>query len=386
MLRFPAVLLGLMIGAIATLAAGCPTPNGYTVVTAFPQADFPQMTGMHWIPGDGNHAVVLEKSGIIWRVNTADPAAPPTVYLDIRDRILPNATLEEGLLGLAFAPDFTTSGRVYVHYSARGEAPINPGGVPRKGVIARFQASAVNADPNTERRLVELPDPYSNHNGGALQFGPDGYLYASIGDGGSAGDPLGHGQRLDVLFGKILRIDVSGESYRVPPDNPFVGVPGARPEIWAFGLRNVWRMSFDPATGVLWAGDVGQGNLEEVDVIVRGGNYGWSRLEGTQCYSPPSNCDARGTIAPVSQYSHDFGCSITGGYVYRGSALEELQGWYIYGDFCTGRVWALNAEADRPAPIPIADTGLGISSFAQSPDGEVYAVTFDNRIVRFVRK
>jgi glucose/arabinose dehydrogenase len=136
----------------------------------------------------------------------------------------------------------------------------------------------------------------------------------------------------------------------------------------------------------LWAGDVGQGALEEVDVIVRGGNYGWSRLEGTRCYNPRTNCDARGTIPPVAEYSHDFGCSITGGYVYRGSALEELQGWYIYGDFCTGRVWALNAEADRPAPIPIADTGLGISSFAQSPDGEVYGVTFDNRIVRFVRK
>jgi glucose/arabinose dehydrogenase len=375
-----------MLVAVATFGAGCPAPNGYTVVTAFPQADFPEMTGMHWIPGDAAHAVVLERAGIVWRVNAADPAEEPTVFLDLRGRMLSPLTAEEGLIGLAFAPDFTSTGRVFVHYTARGDAPINPGGIARKGVIARFNANASGADLASERRIIEFPDPYSNHNGGALAFGPDGYLYASLGDGGSSGDPLGNGQNIGTLFGSILRIDVSSDTYTVPADNPFVGLAAARPEIWAFGLRNPWRISFDTATGTLWAGDVGQSQIEEVNIIVRGGNYGWNRLEGTRCYKPQSGCNATGTILPLVEYTHRFGCAVTGGYVYHGNALPELQGWYIYGDFCTGRVWAANADTSSNTPIPIADTGLPISSFAQSPDGEVYAVTFDNRIVRFIRK
>jgi glucose/arabinose dehydrogenase len=381
------LVLVVLAGLATTLAAGCPAPNGYTVTTAVPQAAFSEMTAMHWIPGDPSHALVLERSGIVWRVNTADSTEQATVYLDVRDRMLDSLTQEEGLLGLAFAPDFQNSGRLYLHYTAPGDAPINPGGIPRKGVIARFQGSNVSADLATEARVIEFPDPLSNHNGGAIAFGPDGYLYASLGDGGGAGDPLGNGQNLGTLFGTIMRLDVSVPTgYAIPPDNPFVGVPGARGEIWAYGLRNVWRMSFDTATGALWVGDVGQGRVEEINVIVRGGNYGWSRLEGTRCYKPVTGCDPTGTIQPVVEYTHQFGCAVTGGYVYHGASLPELQGWYIYGDFCTGRVWAVNAEGERKTPIPIADTGLAISSFAQAPDGEVYAVTFDNRIVRFIRK
>jgi glucose/arabinose dehydrogenase len=328
---------------------------------------------------------VLEKSGIAWRVNTADPAEQPTVFLDVTSRLLQGLTVEEGLLGLAFAPDFATSGSIYVHYTAPGETPVNPGGIPRKSVIARFHASATAADPSTEQRLIELPDPYSNHNGGALEFGPDGMLYISIGDGGAAGDPQGRAQNLGVLFGKILRIDVSGDTYTIPPDNPFVGVPNARPEVWAYGLRNPWRITFDSTTGELWAGDVGQGMWEEVDVIVRGGNYGWNELEGYHCYNADV-CGGAQTVQPVAEYSHNFGCAITGGFVYRGTAMPELQGWYIYGDFCSGRVWGVNADGNRTNPFPLADTGLQISSFAQDPAGEIYIVTFDRKVVRLVRK
>jgi glucose/arabinose dehydrogenase len=388
------LLIVLTLTAAVFSGAGCPRPNGYTTVSAIPQATYDDMVGLHWIPGAGSYAVVLTKEGLIWRVNTAEPREAPTLFLDLRDRMLQNPTTEEGLLGLAFAPDFASSGRLYTHYTAPGDVPVHPGGIPRKSVIARFTSDSVTADPSSHRSILEVRQPYSNHNGGALAFGPDGYLYASFGDGGSGGDPEGYAQRLDTLLGKILRLDVSGDSYTIPPDNPFVDVAGARGEIWAYGFRNPWRLSFDRETGWLWTGDVGQNQLEEVDLVMSGGNYGWNILEGSDCYNAPS-CEDRGTLYPVAEYTHEFGCSITGGYVYRGDAMPELQGWYVYGDYCSGRIWAVNADARQTtggqaphelAVIPLADTNAAIASFAEGPQDELHIVTFGRGIQRLVRQ
>ncbi len=383
MIRKLLVMSALVAGGI--FAAACPQPNGYSTTAAFPQADFDQMTGMYWIPGDLDHAVVITQSGQAWKVNTTDPAAEPVMFLDVENRMIPEPADEEGLLGFAFAPDFATTGRFYVHYTADGGGPVRADGQSRQTTVSRFIAVAGVGDPDSEEILFQQPQPFANHNGGSLVFGPDGYLYVALGDGGSGGDPEGNGQRLDTILGKILRIDVSGAGYTVPASNPFVGLVGAQTEIFAYGFRNPWRISFDTVTGQLWAGDVGQENIEEVDVVVSGGNYGWNRLEGTQCYDD-DDCDATNTILPVAEYTHEYGCSITGGYVYRGASMPELQGWYIYGDFCSGRVWAVNVEGEGKTPIPIADTGKSIASFAQDPAGEVYIVTFDNSVERIVRK
>ena len=209
-------------------------------------------------------------------------------------------------------------------------------------------------------------------------------LYVGVGDGGSGGDPSGYGQRLDTLHGKILRLDVSGDAYTIPPDNPFVG-RDARGEIYAYGLRNPWRINFDRETGQLWAGDVGQDQWEEVDRIVAGANYGWNTTEGLHCYLAP-DCDAAGTLPPRVEYSHEFGCAIVGGFVYRGNEIPELRGYYIYADFCSGRVWGVDAGSDGGAAFPLADTGLPIASFAQDTSGELYVVTFAKEIAKLARK
>jgi glucose/arabinose dehydrogenase len=321
------------------------------------------MVGMHAVPGDPAHAVVVSQEGVLYRANLQDAGAAPSVFLDIRNRIIGDPGNEEGLLGLAFAPDYATSGRFYVHYSAGG---------PRRGVVSRFVANGASADPASEQVILEVAQPYANHNGGGMAFGPEGMLYLAFGDGGSAGDPQGNGQRLDTLLGKILRIDVSGAGYGIPADNPFVG--RGRGEIWAYGLRNPWRITFDRGNGQLWSADVGQNAWEEVNRIVPGGNYGWSVLEGDACYRA-ATCDRSGKLAPRATYSHEFGCSVTGGYVYRGQAMPELVGWYVYGDYCSGRVWALNAATNEGAAIPLADTGVSITSFFEDAAGELYVVS-----------
>lgn len=371
--------------AAGALSLACPLPNGYRTTPAFPQATFDQMTGMHWIPGSANEAVILTKAGVAYKINTAEASATPTVFLDVTSKMIPQPADEEGLLGLAFAPDYATSGRFFVHYTAEGGGPVRPDGQARQSRISRFVARGGVGDVASEVIVLEQPQPFANHNGGAIAFGPDGFLYIGLGDGGSGGDPQGNAQRLDTLLGKILRIDVSGDGYTVPATNPFVGLVGARTEIFAYGFRNPWQLSFDTATGQLWAGDVGQENTEEVNVVVAGGNYGWNRLEGSQCFNSDV-CDAANTVLPAAEYTHEFGCSVTGGFVYRGAQMPELQGWYVYGDFCSGRLWAVNVEGERKTPIPIADTGRTIAAFAQDPAGEVYIVTFNNVIERIVRK
>ena len=233
------------------------------------------------------------------------------------------------------------------------------------------------ADPESEVIIMEVEQPYANHNAGQLAFGPDGYLYIALGDGGSAGDPLGNGQNLTTMLGSILRIDVSGLSgpgdYEIPADNPFVGIEGAREEIWAYGLRNPWRFSFDSETGLLWAGDVGQNSLEEIDIITKGANYGWNIMEGSQCYSPATSCNQSDLTLPVAEYDHSQGCSVTGGYVYRGEQITSLQGYYIYGDYCSGNIWALAYDGSVVTEnLLLVDSELSITSFGEDLAGNLY--------------
>lgn len=296
---------------------------------------------------------------------------------------------EQGLLGLAFHPNYKTNRKLYVHFTNRdGDS-----------VIREYRASATNKNvvaTSTKRKILKVSQPYANHNGGMLAFGPDGFLYVGLGDGGSAGDPGNRAQRLDTLLGKILRIDVNGTSgsrnYRTPSTNPFVGVPG-RNEIWQYGLRNPWRFSFDRATGNLWIGDVGQGSWEEVDRAVRtasgagrGINWGWRVLEGMHCFNPSSGCDTSGKTMPLTEYGHGSGrCSVTGGYVYRGSAVPALRGGYVFADYCSGEIWVVAAGAAAPAAATLLlDTNLRITSFGENASGELFVVDHGGRLYKIV--
>jgi len=318
---------------------------------------------------------VVEQDGTVFEVAAGGEVIP---ILDLRDRVLRSGN-EEGLLSLALDPDFDQNRHVWAYYSA---------GNPRRSVLARFtrQPSRGVIDRASQLVVLEFPQPFANHNGGAIRFGPDGMLYLGLGDGGSAGDPSGNGQKKDTLLGKIIRIDVRNATaerpYVVPPDNPFVGEAGARGEIWAYGLRNPWRMSFDAPTGALWAGDVGQGAVEEIDVITRGWNYGWNRMEGDRCFRPANDCDRTGLALPVVSYGHENGrCSIVGGMVYRGTKVPEIANAYVYGDTCSGEVRAVNA-AQPGAPVLIASGLKTLSSFGVDAEGEITALTFGQPIRR----
>jgi len=317
-----------------------------------------------WLTHDGGQRLfVVEQPGRVRLIR--DGQLQPKPYLDITDRVLDGG--EQGLLCFVFHPDFANNGYCYVNYTRRRPA--------RQTVVSRFHADprADRVDAATERIILTIDQPYANHNGGQLLFGPDGMLYIGMGDGGAANDPQNRAQNLNELLGKILRIDVSVPSgYRVPGDNPFVGRAGARPEIWALGLRNPWRMSFDRQTGVLWAADVGQDSWEEIDIIVKGGNYGWRLFEGSHPFiiqgPVPDNL-----IMPIKQYSHRLGLSITGGYVYRGSRIPELVGWYVYGDYSSGRIWGLKYEDGKLlADEQLLHTRTQPASFGEDGAGELY--------------
>ena len=344
----------------------------------FPSVSFDRMVYLTHPDGMPDRLYLVLQPGRIMVFDNVARPSPPETFLDIRRRVSDRGN-EEGLLGLAFDPGYRDNGYFYVYYSAAS---------PRRSIIARYRASQGTdpVDPSTEKVIMEIGQPFSNHNGGHITFGPDGYLYIGLGDGGSGGDPRGHGQNLRTLLGTIIRIDVStldeSGSYAVPPDNPFVGVEGARPEIWAYGLRNPWRFSFDRETGELWAGDVGQNKLEEIDIIKRGANYGWNIVEGSLCFGD-SACSRAGLEPPVAEYGREDGCSVTGGYVYGGSRIPSLVEAYVYGDFCTGRIWALRHDGGQVTEqAQIADTDLQISSFAEGPDGEVYILSFTGEITR----
>ncbi len=323
---------------------------------------------------DGSDRLFVAEQGGEVRI-VRDGALEPDSFLDISGEITSGG--ERGLLGLAFAPGFPKDPRVFVDYTdANGDSQVSS-----------FRASADDpdrVDPSSEMHLLFQKQPFPNHNGGALQFGPDGDLYISFGDGGSGGDPQGNGQRLTTFLAKILRIDVSGSSaaqpYRVPSDNPFAdGAGGAKPEIWLTGLRNPWRMSFDRATGDLWIGDVGQDKWEEVDVqrsgVPGGTNFGWNRMEGTHCYQPSSGCEDPSLTLPVTDYGHDQGCTVIGGYVYRGKAQPALAGGYVFADYCSGRVWAIDPTTNAyRTPTVVAETTHSFSAFGEDEAGELYAV------------
>jgi len=310
---------------------------------------------------------VVEQEGRIRIIRNGRLRARP--FLDIRARVISGGEL--GLLSVAFHPRFGSNGRFFVNYTT------DRGGRLRT-VIAEYRASPPDEDVAevSEGILLEIDQPFRNHNGGLNLFGPDGMLYIGMGDGGSAGDPNNAAQRLDTLLGKLLRIDVDGGTpYRIPPDNPFVNRAGARDEIWAYGLRNPWRFSFDRMNGRLFLADVGQNQWEEIDLIERGGNYGWRIMEGAHCFSPPDGCDRSGLELPIAAYDHSQGCSVTGGYVYRGSRIRALAGRYLFGDYCSGRIWILSETTrSRWSMAAALSTDLRISSFGEDQNGELYVV------------
>jgi glucose/arabinose dehydrogenase len=323
--------------------------------------------------GDGSGRLfVLEQAGRIRIVDGTGLVDRP--FLDIATRVTSGG--EQGLLGLAFHPDFPTDPRFFVDYTdLQGDT-----------VVSEFRVDGADpgaADRDSERVLVHIHQPFANHNGGGVVFGPDGMLYIATGDGGSGGDPLGNGQRLDTLLGKILRIDVdgsvagTGQPYRIPVDNPFVGVTGAQPEIWLTGLRNPWRIRFDAETGDLWIGDVGQSAWEEIDVAragAKGINFGWNKMEGFHCYAPSNGCDQRGLTLPVAEYGHDLGCAVIGGVVVRGSDQPLLDGRYVFADSCSGNFWTLDPTGEgRREPTLVGRRSGSISSIAQADDGTVLA-------------
>jgi glucose/arabinose dehydrogenase len=326
-------------------------------------------------PGDSSRLFVVERGGTI-RIAEGGRLLPQP-FLDIASAI--TAGGEQGLLGMAFHPRYAENGRFFVMYTARNG----------DNTVARYQVSSDpnRADPNSATELLAIQDFASNHNAGMLAFGPDGYLYVGTGDGGAAGDPRGNGQNLNALLGKMLRLDVDGgEPYAVPRDNPFIGRNDTRPEIWAYGLRNPWRYSFDRETGDLWIADVGQSNpgYEEVNfqpARSRGGeNYGWDRMEARHCWEPRTGCDQSGITLPVHEYEDRVSgeCSITGGYVYRGAEEPALTGAYLFSDYCSGRIWSLHQDTGGEwVRTELLDTDLRVSSFGEDGAGEVYVTDLD---------
>jgi len=318
---------------------------------------------------------ILEQDGLVKVLQPG--SATPTVFLDLTDRVETSGG-EQGLLGLAFHPDFAANGLFFVNYTRRGDGET---------IVEAHRLST--ADPNVARRkghrVISISQPASNHNGGMLAFGPDGFLYMGMGDGGFANDPGGRAQNLRTLLGKMLRIDVDRRSgskrYGIPGDNPFAAIPRAR-EIWAFGFRNPWRWSFDRATGDLWAGDVGQDSMEEVDLVTRGGNYGWRVMEGNACTGiEPSRCGDPNFVPPIDVYDHSGGrCAVTGGYAYRGSAGTFNAGAYVFGDYCSGEIFLLDGGPRQLLLSP----AFNISSFGEDEDGEILVVDHGGGIYRLV--
>ena len=346
----------------------------YTAVNAFPNLSFDDPVGIHHAGDGSNRIFVVEQEGRIKVFDNNPDVSSAEMFLNITSIVdQDGGYTEEGLLGLAFHPNYIENGYFYVNYTEHN---------PRRNVIARYSVSDNNpneADYGSSEIILEVNQPYTNHNGGQMEFGPDdGYLYISFGDGGSAGDPLGHGQNLSTLLGSLIRIDVDnpsgGLNYGIPSDNPFIAPMNARDEIYAYGLRNMWRFSFDLETGFLWGADVGQYEYEEVNIIESGGNYGWNIMEGTSCYES-QNCDSDGLEPPVWEYELYVNgvCSITGGYVYRGTNLWGLVGKYIYGDWCTGDIWALQySDTGDHVNEDILDSDINITSFGVDQNNELF--------------
>ncbi|HLX33930.1 MAG TPA: PQQ-dependent sugar dehydrogenase [Candidatus Limnocylindrales bacterium] len=393
MLAALALLLAPTFGAIPATGSGAAAAdlasNGPTsahialrvIVSGLTQPLF--VTGVH----DGSGRLfIVEKTGKI--LIYYGGKVYPTPFLSIAGLV--SQGTEQGLLGLAFSPDYRYSHKLYVNYT----------NLSGNTVIREYRASTTNpnvVDSRTARTILTISQPYANHNGGMLAFGPDGDLYIGMGDGGSAGDPGNRAQSLNTLLGKMLRINVNGststQAYLVPSTNPFVGRYGLD-QIWQYGLRNPWRFSFDKATGNLWIGDVGQSSWEEIDRAVRtasgpgrGINWGWHVLEGTYCYDPLTGCNTAGKTMPIVEYSHDVGrCAVTGGYVYRGTAIPALVGGYLFGDYCTGEIFVMNAASGSPGVfVRLLDSTAALSSFGQDEAGELYVCDLNGAVYKIVQ-
>jgi glucose/arabinose dehydrogenase len=383
------------VAAIALLVCGC--GSGTTGAGLTPLGPPPTLALSGFVaglsaplsleaPNDGtNRLFVVQQGGTIRDIQNGSLLATP--LLDITSNVESGG--EKGLLGLSFHPSFSANRKFYVDYTRRSGGQL-------QSVISEYVVSTADpnrADPASERQLLVVNQPFDNHNGGQLAFGPDGFLYIAFGDGGSEGDPLGNGQNTNTLLGKILRIGVNppfaaGKQYAIPPDNPFVG-GGGLPEIWAYGLRNPWRFSFDRASGQLFAADVGQDSWEEVDIITKGGNFGWNIMEGHHCFPPSvASCNMTGLILPIAEYGHDAagGTAIIGGFVYRGSAIPSLVGTYIFGDLSSGHVWGLKQDATGNWKQTLVLThALTVSSFGQDTAGELYLVDYGNGAILHLR-
>jgi uncharacterized repeat protein (TIGR03806 family) len=359
-----------------------PNAAGVALAPAFDGLTFNQPVDLLQRPGDDTHWYLVQQDGIVKLFANDDTTTTTTNFLDIHTEIDQGGAGEGGLLSIAFDPQFDTNHEVFVSYTGPGAGEI-------KSHIGSFTSADGLTATGPEVPVFSLQQPYANHNGGNIMFGPDGYLYVGFGDGGSQGDPDDRVQDLGQFFGKMLRIDPDGGSpYAVPADNPFLQTAGALPEIWAFGFRNPWRWSFDQDTGEMWVGDVGQDTWEEVDHVEKGGNYGWSLKEAYACYKAPSPCDTGPWTDPIAAYNHTDGNSITGGFVYRGTEIPSLVGTYVYADFGSGTVWGLFYDPVTGDPQPqvlLPTTGIGFSSFAQGNDGEIYLLDYNaGKILKLV--
>lgn len=337
--------------------------------------------------GDGSGRLfIASQLGNIYVLDKADDKAKPKLWFDFEKHVSYKDTEnEEGFLGFCFHPKFKENGQFFVFYTMKDATP-------HMSVVSRFTAASANAptvDPATEEEVIRVPQPYWNHNGGTIAFGPDGMLYIALGDGGMFNDPDKNGQNLATINGSILRVDIDhadeGLGYAIPKDNPFVGQKDAKGEIWAYGIRNIWRLAFDKKTGTCWAADVGQDIWEEIDIIVKGGNYGWNKREGMHQFRADGSQPKPEYIEPIWEYHHDFGRSITGGTVYRGEKIPALQGKYVYADYIRGTVWALNYDFDKKKVLAnqvIPGNVLPVMSFGEDEAGELYFTTTGNKVFR----
>ncbi|MFY7910355.1 MAG: PQQ-dependent sugar dehydrogenase [Emticicia sp.] len=354
-----------------TVVVTPPVTISYQAVEAFPKLSFSSPVDFTHANDGTNRVFVVEQRGVIQAFENNTTTETKSVFLDITSRVASGG--EMGLLGLAFHPNFKSNGFFYVNYTRNSPR--------RQSVIARFKANGQTADPSSETILLTFDQPYTNHNGGQLAFGADGYLYIATGDGGSGGDPQNYAQNRASLLGKMLRIDVNSTTkgnYGIPRDNPYVGnTQGFSEEIYAYGLRNPWRFSFDSVTKDLWTGDVGQNKVEEIDVITKGGNYGWKVKEGNSCYS--GDCSRTDLIAPVWEYQQGSdGRSVTGGVVYRGKKFTDLVGKYFCGDYISGKIWALTYDGKTVTKSDVVANVGTVSAFGQDANGEMYMLNLGN--------
>lgn len=361
------------------------TPLAVKAVRAFPELKFSRPV-LLTNAGDGSNRIfVAQQQGKIFVFPNKPDVEDPDLFMDWEKKtVYKNEEFEEGVLGLAFHPKFKTNGEFFMYYTE----------VPHISVISRFKVSKDNpnkADPASEEQILRIPQPYWNHNGGTIAFGPDGFLYIGLGDGGAGNDPHKNGQNPNTMLGKILRIDVdhqdAGKKYAVPKDNPWVGKEGAATEAYAMGIRNTWRMSFDRQTGALWQADVGQDYWEEINLITKGGNYGWNLREGMHKFKDGSD-KKPDLIEPIWEYHHTVGKSITGGYVYRGKKVPELVGCYLYGDFVSGKLWGLKYD-DKAKKVTanyvLQGDNLPVMTYGEDEAGEVYFTTPFGQIFTFAK-